>query len=77
MRTTLLNCDPDELTRLSSTVSLDTWETIGRLLRTDVTIHPGYRERVIDGTIKDVQDKDYYFNKAFDEKLAQQEKEKS
>ena len=74
MRTTLLNCDPDELTRLSSTVSLDTWQTIGRLLRTDVTLHPGYRERVIDGTIKDVQDKEDYFNKAFDEKLAQQER---
>ena len=46
MRTTLLNCDPDELTRLSSTVSLDTWETIGRLLRTDVTLHPNYTEKV-------------------------------
>ena len=46
MRTTLLNCDPDELTRLSSTVSLDTWESIGRLLRTDVTLHPNYTEKV-------------------------------
>ena len=46
MRTTLLNCDPDELTRLSSTVSPDTWKTIGRLLRIDVTLHPNYTEKV-------------------------------
>ena len=71
MRTTLLNSDPDELTSLSSTVSLDTWQTISRLLRTDVTLHPNYTERV------ENSDKDYHFNKAFDEKLAQQEKEKS
>ena len=70
MRTTLLNCDQDELTRLSSTVSLDTWQTIGRLLRTNVTLHPDYAERIVN------RDKDYYFNKAFDEKLAQQEKAK-
>ena len=46
MRTTLLNSDQDELTRLSSTVSLDTWQTISRLLRTDVTLHPNYTEKV-------------------------------
>ena len=46
MRTTLLNCDPDELTRLSSTVSLDTWKTISRLLRIETTLHPNYTERV-------------------------------
>ena len=70
MRSILLNSDPDELTRLTPVVSLDTWQTIGRLLRTDVTLHPNYTERV------ENQDKDYHFNKAFDEKLAQQEKAK-
>ena len=70
MRSILLNSDPDELTRLSSTVSLETWQTIGRLLRTNVTLHPDYAERIVN------RDKDYYFNKAFDEKLAQQEKAK-
>ncbi len=46
MRTTLLNCDQDELTRLTQTVDLETWESIGRLLRTDVTLHPNYTEKV-------------------------------
>ena len=46
MRTTLLNCDPDELTRLSSTVSPDTWGTISRLLVIETTLHPNYTERV-------------------------------
>ena len=46
MRTTLLNCDPDELTRLTQTVDLETWQTMGRLLRTKVTLHPNYTERV-------------------------------
>ena len=40
------------------------------MLRTDVTLHPNYTERV------ENHDKDYHFNKAFDEKLAQQEKAK-
>ena len=71
MRTTLLNCDQDELTRLTQIVDLETWESIGRLLRTEITLHPNYTERV------ENSDKDYHFNKAFDEKLAQQEKEKS
>ena len=48
MRSILLNSDPDELTRLSSTVSLDTWETIGRLLRTEATLHPRYTEVIED-----------------------------
>ena len=46
MRTTLLNCDQDELSRLTQTVDLETWESIGRLLRTDVTLHPNYTEKV-------------------------------
>jgi len=71
MRTTLLNSDQDELTRLTQTVDLETWESIGRLLRTEITLHSNYTERV------ETHDKDYHFNKAFDEKLAQQEKEKS
>ena len=48
MRSILLNSDPDELTRLSKTVSLDTWQTISRLLRTDVTLHPSYTEVIDD-----------------------------
>lgn len=43
MRTTLLNCDPDELKRIgmtaSQTVDLETWKTIGRLLRTEIYIY--------------------------------------
>tara|TARA_R100001082_G_scaffold45363_1_gene24207 strand:- start:1728 stop:1928 length:201 start_codon:yes stop_codon:yes gene_type:complete len=46
MRTTLLNCDKDELTALSSTVSIDTWKTINRLLITEITLHPNYKEKI-------------------------------
>ncbi len=72
MRSILLNSDPSEVADLGKrqVIDTDTWESIGRLLRTDVTLHPNYTERV------ENHDEDYHFNKAFDEKLAQQEKAK-
>ena len=73
MRSILLNSEPDEIANsgINGDIESRTWEAIGKLLRTDVTLHPNYTERV------ENSDKDYHFNKAFDEKLAQQEKEKS
>ena len=48
MRSIMLNSDPDLVKVLGecNTVNTDTWERIGRLLRTDVTLHPNYTERV-------------------------------
>ena len=48
MRSILLNSDPDEVADLGKrqVIDTDTWESIGRLLRTDVTLHPNYTERV-------------------------------
>ena len=48
MRSTLLNSDPDEVADLGKrqVIDTDTWESIGRLLRTDVSLHPNYTERV-------------------------------
>ena len=46
MRSILLNSDPDEVADLGKrqVIETDTWETIGRLLKTKMTLHPNYTE---------------------------------
>ncbi len=48
MRSILLNSDPDEVGELGKHADIkpDTWEAIGRLLRTEITLHSNYTERV-------------------------------